>query len=117
MHRALRRYLPSALLACLLFLLAGSVPAAAGTAPAPLAIPGQALAVLARALPVLGPWLAPSAPSLSPQGQEPRGDRIDTVGDRQPEDQGYLPAPDDAPSRDGGGGPWGDEASGPWPRS
>ncbi len=112
-------YLLPFLVAGLAFL-AGTTPATAAAPAAPMAAPGQALALLVHAFPALeaaGTWLG-ILPPRTPLSEDAQGSGAVVVTDRNDEvDPDHLPAPDETPSRDGGFGPWGDEASGPWPRS
>ena len=115
MPHPLRWYLLP-VLAAVFLLLVSATPATAGTGPAPLATPGQAVTLLVQVFPALGEWLGATSPSASPEPTV-QGEPTGTVLDQDKADPDHLPPPDDAPSRDGGYGPWGDEASGPWPRS
>jgi len=119
MSHSCRWYLLPLLAAGVAFL-AGATPAAAATPAVPLATPGQAIALLAEVLPNLGlpgSWLGVDLPRRTPLADETQGNEVGTATNRDENDPDHLPAPDEAPARDGGYGGWGDEASGPWPRS
>ncbi len=103
-------------LAVSLVFLAGAVPAAAA---APLSSPGQAITLLVRLVPVIeaaGTRLGIVSPRV-PLADDTRGEPVNARTDREEPDPDHLPAPGEAPSRDGGYGGWGDEGSEPWPRS
>ncbi len=119
MSHPMRWYLLPVLAAGLVFL-AGAAPVAAATPAAPLATPGQAIAFLVKLFPDLGcpgNWLGVDPPRHAPFADETQGESVGTVSDGDEDEPDHLPAPDEAPARDGGYGGWGDEASGPWPRS